>query len=443
MKPSRLTCGIGLSLLLTACTTASLRPDTSALQTELATISPAARLPSNEGGADLAAPLTLERAVQVAFAHNPQVRAALARLEAIQAERVQAGLISNPMLSLMALRPEGGGRFQLEVGLMQSLYDVFARSRRVAVADAAARRREADVLSELVTLAQDTRSAVVQAWFAEQALVLEQQRLAVEVEAYLLTQRLAQQGVVSASDRLTQQAAVARQAHDVSVAESALATSRSELAGRLGLSSATGVTLPSELPTPKLANLQAPEWQAWAAQHRPELRVAHAQVEQAQAQRTANRGALRAAQPSAGVAGMRESDGMTLQGLALQITLPIFDTGQARKALADTQVAEAALQAEIVRRLVPLEVERALATVLIAQDAVAHTQQHLRQQQQLETLAGRTYQGGVGDRVGFREATRDRLMAAREHLQARQVLWTSLLELERAAARQMVTESAP
>ena len=104
---------------------------------------------------------------------------------------------------------------------------------------------------------------------------------------------------------------------------------RSQLAGLLGLSSATGVTLPFELPTPELANLSAPEWQAWAAEHRPEERAALAQVEAAQALRAATRGALRATQPTAGLAGMRESDGMALQGLAVQITLPVFDTGAA------------------------------------------------------------------------------------------------------------------
>ena len=442
MKPSRLAQAIGLSLFLAACTTASLRPDTTALQSELTAISPSAHLPPGEGGIDLAAPLTLERAVQVAFANNPQVRAALARLDAAQAERVQAGLMSNPMGSLMALRPEGGGRFQLEVGLMQSLYDVFARSRRVVVAEAEAQVREAEVLSELVTLAQDTRSALVQAWFAEQALAIERQRLAVEIEASRLIQRQAAQGAVSTRERLAQQAAVASQAHTVSVAESELASARSQLAGKLGLSSATGLILPSELPTPELANLQAPEWQAWAAQHRPEWRVVQAQVEEARAQRTANSGALRATQPSAGVAGMRESEGMVLQGLALQITLPIFDTGQARRALADAQVAEAEYQIDAVRRGISLDVERALATVVIAQEAAAHAEQHLRQQQQLEVLVSRTYQRGIGDRAEFRLATQNRLMAAQDQLAARQALWERLLELERAAAKETTVANA-
>lgn len=442
MKPSRVTHAIGLSLVLTACTTASLRSGTTSLQSELTAISPAARLPAGEDSLDLTTPLTLERAVQVAFANNPQVRAALARLDAAQAERVQAGLISNPMASLMALRPEGGGRFQLEVGLMQSLYDVFARSRRVAVADAEAQVREADVLRELVTLAQDTRAALVQAWFAEQALALERQRLAVETEASRLIQRQAAQGAVSTRERLAQQAAVASQAHTVTIAESELASARSQLASRLGLSSATGPILPTALPTPELANLHAPEWQAWAAQHRPEGRLAQAQVEQARAQRTANRGALRTTQPSAGVAGMRESDGMVLQGLALQITLPVFDTGQARRALADAQVGEAEHQVEAVRRGISLDVERALAMVVIAQDAAAHAAQHLRQQQQLEALAGRTYRQGIGDRAELRLATRNRLMAAQARLAARQGLWTSLLELERAAARETTSANA-
>lgn len=443
MNASTLACAIALALLLAGCASAPSQPSSSTLQSELAAVSPAARLPTAADSVDLSLPLSPERAVQVAFANNPQVHAALARLDAARAERVQAGLIGNPMLSLMALRPEGGGRFQLEYGLMQSLYDVLTRSRRIAVADADARQREAEVLLQLVALAQDARQALVQAWFAQQALALERALLALDEEAQVLGRREVQRGVASISDQLAQQSARARQAHETGVAESALVQARSALAATLGLASASAITLPAELPAPALANHDDRDWQAWAARHRPESQLASAQLERAQAGRRLDSGALRATLPSVGVAGMREGSGMALLGPALQVTLPVFDRGQARTALADARVAEAGHEAEAVRRRIPLELERALATVLIAQDAVAHADRHLQQQRQLEVLVERSYRRGIVDRAAHRTATRERLLAAREQLAASRTLWLDVLELERAAGREMTTSSPP
>lgn len=443
MNASTLACAIALALLLAGCASAPSQPSSSTLQSELAAVSPAARLPTAADSVDLSLPLAPERAVQVAFANNPQVHAALARLDAARAERVQAGLIGNPMLSLMALRPEGGGRFQLEYGLMQSLYDVLTRSRRIAVADADARQREAEVLLQLVALAQDARQALVQAWFAQQALALERALLALDEEAQVLGRREVQRGVASISDQLAQQSARARQAHETGVAESALVQARSALAATLGLASASAITLPAELPAPALANHDDRDWQAWAARHRPESQLASAQLERAQAGRRLDSGALRATLPSVGVAGMREGSGMALLGPALQVTLPVFDRGQARTALADARVAEAGHEAEAVRRRIPLELERALATVLIAQDAVAHADRHLQQQRQLEVLVERSYRRGIVDRAAHRTATRERLLASREQLAASRTLWLDVLELERAAGREMTTSSPP
>ena len=101
--------------------------------------------------------------------NNPRVRGELARLDEAQAERVQAGLLRNPLVSLTALRPEGGGRFELDYSLMLSLFDLFTRSRRTAVADAAQRRVEAEVIGQLIAIAQDTQAAYYDALIAEES----------------------------------------------------------------------------------------------------------------------------------------------------------------------------------------------------------------------------------------------------------------------------------
>lgn len=436
MKPRQLVGTLLLGISVVACTTAPLRSDHAQLQTAITEAFPGTRLPTvgeaYPDGSSTIEPLGVDRAVQIAMLNNPQVRASLSGLDAAQAERVQAGLLRNPMLSLMVLRPNSGGRVELDYGLMQSLFDLFTRSRRIAVADAVQAGREADALLQLLTLAQDTRVAYFEAIAAGEELRIQRELLGVDEQSQRLASRQSSQGVLAASGLFESKAALSMRAHDVSQAEATLAKARSELARLLGLASASSLVLPALLPDFDVPGLDEPALQALAMRYRPELRGAQAQIAQAAAERRLQTGALRATEPSAGPAGMRDTGGMAFAGVAAQITLPLLDTGRARQQLADAQMAQAQARAESVRRQVPLEVERALAGLVSADAAVGHADHHLHQQQQLETLAKRNYQQGAGDFSSYQQAKRAHLSSLQDRLRARQMRWAAVVDLERA-----------
>lgn len=132
----------------------------------------------------------------------------------------------------------------------------------------------------------------------------------------------------------------------------------------------------------------------------------NASIDQARAERKLQTGVLRATDPSLGLGGTRESGGLSLNGLSAQISLPIFDTGRARGALADANIAQADYQAEATRRLIPLDVERALATLITNTKALESADHHVQQQLQLEKLAVRNYQQGNGDYMSVADAKR-------------------------------------
>ena len=190
--------------------------------------------------------------------------------------------------------------------------------------------------------------------------------------------------------------------------------------------------MPDRLPPLTLSVLNEPQLQALAQKHRPELMATTASIEQASAEKKLQTGVLRNTEASLGIAGNRESSGLNMSGLAAQISLPVFDTGRARNALANAQIAQAQYQAATVRRLIPLEVERALATLIINTKALKDADHHLLQQQQLEKLARRNYQQGVSDYQTMTEAKRLRLAAQREQLQAQRSLRVAYVDLERA-----------
>lgn len=436
MKTHYLVSAITLSMLLTGCTMAPVRDD-SHIQNSIGTAGVGApRLPARDESylddAWFAEPLTVDRAVQAALLNNPQVRAELTRLDAAQAELIQAGLLRNPMGSLMVLRPEGGGRFELDYSLVQSLFDLFTRSKRVDVANASQTRVQAEVMLQLVRIAQDTEAAYFEAMAAKDILRLQREQLALEENTLVLLKRQSQQGVLSSSPVLTQQATVSMKAHALRTAEAEQTKALSALAQLLGLSSIDRLVLPDHLPTLSLGEFNEPELQALAIKHRPELMATHASVDQARAEKKLQTGALRATDASLGLGGIRESGGLSLNGLSAQISLPIFDTGRARGALADAKIAQSDYQAEAARRLIPLEVERALATLVANTKALEHADHHVRQQWQLETLALRNYQQGNGNYMNVAEAKRIRLASQMEQLQAQQMLRTAYVDLERA-----------
>lgn len=441
MKSILLTSTISLAIFLAGCTTAPIRDD-SRLQNSIGTAGVGApRLPAKgENYLDdawFAEPLTVERAVQAALLNNPEVRAELARLDATQAERIQAGLLRNPMGSLMVLRPEGGGRFELDYSLMQSLFDLFTRSRRVAIADAAQTRVQAEVMLSVVRIAQDTEATYFEAITAKDTVRLQQELLALEQNTLALQTRLARQGAVSSSLVIAQQAVLSQQTQLLRTAEAEQVKALSMLAQLIGLATSKRLLLPDRLPALQLSVFNEPEWQALAQKHRPELLASNANIEQMRAEKNLQTGALRNTEPSLGPAGMRESSGFSLNGLGAQITLPIFDTGRAREDLADAKIAQAQFQAEAARRLIPLEVERALAILIASTKALTQSDRNLKQQQQLEKLALGNYKQGNGDYQRVVDAKRDRLSSQMQQVQAQQTLRTAFVDLERATGMAM------
>lgn len=436
MKTKTLVRAIAFSVFIAGCTAAPVRDDSRVKNSiEMAGVG-APRLPANDepylDEAWFAQPLTVERAVQAALLNNPQVRVELTRLDAAQAELIQAGLLRNPMGSLMVLRPEGGGRFELDYSLMQSLLDLFTRNKRIDVANAAQASVQSEVMLQLVRIAQDTEATYYEAMTAKDAVRLQQELLTLEQSALALQTLQARQGAVSSSVMLAQQAGVSMRAHEKRTAESEQTKALSALAQQLGLSSIKPLMLPDNLPALALSVLNEPELQALAQKHRPELMATTASIEQASAEKKLQTGALRNTDPSLGIAGNRESSGFGMNGLAAQISLPIFDTGRARSAMADAKIAQARYRDDATRRLIPLEVERALATLIFSARALEDADHHLRQQQQLEKLATRNHRQGLGDYLDVTEVKRLRLAAQMEQLRAQQALRVAYVDLERA-----------
>jgi outer membrane protein TolC len=444
MKHVRTLSFVSALIALTACSSAPVRDSAALAEAVQRAAGANARLPAADAGyldaAWFAEPLSADRAVQAALANHPLVRAELTRFDAAQAERIQAGLLRNPMLSAMALRPQGGGRWELDYGLMQSLFDLFARSRRIAVADAVQARTEAEVLAKLLDLAQAAKGNFYRAAAAQARVALLQERLRLDTRGQDLLDAQLRQGAATVEAALRQRAVVAVRAHELRAAEGALVQARAALADSLGLESAIALRLPDAVPVADFGELDAAQLQRLAVAHRPELRAAQAAVRQAQAEIALQRGVLRNSEPALGLAGVRESDGMRLDGIGLQVSLPLLDDGRARAALAATNLQDAQFRAAAQGRQVPLQVEQALQRVAAERVGLAQAESHARQQARLAALSQRNYGDGGSGLAESLSAQLASLDAQEQVLAAQEALTTSLVALERATAYALASD---
>ncbi len=426
-----------LSLLLAACAAAPPQGDAQSVSAAIAqAVSGAPRLPLAQeafpGPAVFDTPLTIERAVQIALLNHPRVRIELARLDAVHAERLRAGLLRNPVVSLIALRPDDGGRIDLEYGLMQSLFDLFSRSRRVALANATERRVEAEVAGQLIAIAQDAQAAYYEALTADAALAIQRQLLVLEEDALRLLQRTEEAGASLVSETQEQRVATALRRHAVQSAGLARTQAHATLARQLGISSMEKLQLVSPAGEVLPADLDEAELRMLAARHRTELHAAAAGVDEARAEIALQSGGLVTLDPVLGPMGTRETDGSTSKGVQAQLTLPVFDRGGPRRDLARARLAQAEATADATGRSVSLQVEAAVGALLISQADQLVAVHHVQWQQQLSSLARRLYEQGAADYDTRLRAERSALAAGLDSIEAQRRSWLAAVELQRS-----------
>jgi cobalt-zinc-cadmium efflux system outer membrane protein len=378
------------------------------------------------------APLDAVRAVQMALARHPDVRAELARLDVVEAERMQAGLLRNPMLSLMALRPDGAGGIAVDAGWMQSLFDLLTRSRRVARADAEARRVRAEVAMRLLEIGFDAQTAFHEAVAARARVRLLRAEVDLDDETLRLASRLHQRGLASQLSLLDLQAQRDERAHLLHEAETATARAESMLAERLGVASTSDLVLPDTIAWSSTSALALDDARAQALSQRPDLAASAAAMDWVGRERAIEGEPLRRFEPELGLRLERDAEGMVMVGPDLRIALPWFDRGQARTARLDALAREAEARDAALRQRVAIEVERAWRVLTHAAGALTDADRHLARARAADELSARIYRNGGIDRMARIERQRDLVQAERQQLDARAACAAAQVEVQRA-----------
>ena len=285
--------------------------------------------------------LTLGEAIHQALWRNPRMQSAYAKLDLTAADVIEASQFSNPSLSLSAMRPEGGGGNDYELGLAWGISGLLMRSSRRDIARSHWQSTRLQLAEGIVALASDTERA----WYEAVAARQRAQVQALETRAAELGARLGERfhdaGNINDLERTELHIQAAEARLDLQEARQRERETRLRLAHLMGLpGEVESWQVAAELPQP-LAGLD--DRQALirqALERRLDLRAQDHALEGLTEGVALVRRYRWLGDIEPGITFEREGDGTRLWGGEFEFTLPIFHQNQAGIARAEARMAD-------------------------------------------------------------------------------------------------------
>lgn len=408
---------------------------------------PAAEQVSTLAQQELAKPLTLQRAVQLALRNNPQVQTEFARLGLAAADVYDAGRLANPQFSAAVMTPDATGNVnQVSFGIGQRISDLLLLPARRRLASGELERAQADAAQAIVNLAADVEAAWYAVRGAEEIATLRAEQAQAATTAAALSQRLFEAGNVSARDLAQAQAEASGEQLTAGALASELKQARTQLIWLMGLGPEQAnwhtegdLALP-EAAAPDIAALEteALEKRLDLASRRRAVALLEDGLKEAHRWRYLG-------EVSVGLETERQTDRSRLTGPNLAIELPVFNHGDGRLARAESQLALAQSSVRSLELEVRRDVRAAAERVISAQQrgkALADTLIPAREAVYARTKEEVNYM--LRSPFELIRARQQWLEARQQQLEAARDYWLARASLSRAiGARQAAPETAP
>lgn len=144
--------------------------------------------------------LTQDAAIDLALTNNRALRADLEAIGQAKAELVQAGLLSNPMLTLMLRFPEAGGRPSLDFGLVKDFADLWLIPSRKRAAQSMLQQKLLTFTDGAVALVREVRTTYAALQYLGSAIEFQRENLEILKQAIDIAQMRLRSGGASQLD---------------------------------------------------------------------------------------------------------------------------------------------------------------------------------------------------------------------------------------------------
>ena len=382
----------------------------------------------------LAQPLGADQAVELALIQQPGLQARFDELAQAEAERVRAGRLPNPAITLGRLA--GGGLLEVDRSLTIDLLGWLAWPARDGVAERQWRSVQWQAAVAAVGQGLAARQAWVDAVAAQQQWVLQQRLQAVADTAAELAQAMAKAGNVPALTQLREQAFQTETRLQGAQARQDALAARERLVRALGLDAdAARLSLPEHLPALPDQPRSLSEAEQAAIDQRLDVQMARHAAESTAQDLGLTRATSWVNVLEAGVQDKHARGEPTQRGAELTLELPLFDFGSTRRTGAEARYRQALHRTAQVALEARSEVREAYAAYRSAYDtAQVHSRELLPLRQKISDEMLLRYNGML---IGVNELlddARSRAMAAGQALAAQRAFWLADARLQAALA---------
>lgn len=324
----------------------------------------------------LAKPLGRNEAVQLALANSPAMQTLLAQSWADMSKAHQGGRIANPIFSFERVRVGD----ELEIGRLLSfgLLDLLTLPRRMDIANNQVAQARVQLSANVVEQVTQVRQAWVRAVGAQQSLAYAQQVHTSARASAELARRMQQVGNFNKLQRARQQVFYADATAQLAASQHAATAAREELTRLLGLTDEqqAQLQLPERLPDLPKASREPQAVSATASAQRLDVQMARSQLEAAGQSQGLNlitslidvEVGLRRNTVFDNAEGTRSNP----RGFELDIRLPIFDWGSAKRDAMNAQSLAAASRYESTVRGASSQLRESYSAYRTAYDVAKH-----------------------------------------------------------------------
>ncbi|MBI1374722.1 MAG: hypothetical protein GC159_18540 [Phycisphaera sp.] len=346
------------------------------------------------------AELTARQAVTIALENNRQIRADIETIGLARADFVQAGLLPNPVLSMVYRAPSGDVHSVLGASVAQTLSDLWKRPARIDAAkadlQAAVLRVSASAL-DLVAEVQQTHARIVH---DQRALELLNQNADTLERAHRLAKSKFDNGAGTQLDVARVEAEQLANATDIEAMRTELANEKLTLLESLGLAGASTDWRAVEQ-TPAALDLDAIGGEQAvidvAKSQRLEVLAAHWEIK-AQASRLHEQKLSVIPDIELGIDYEHADPSAFTVGPSLGFAIPLFDQNQAQIASAQVSVRQAVAAAAVAEQMTVREIRQAYRTYRsIATQIQLYRDKALPMQTRNLELAATAFQTGDSD----------------------------------------------
>jgi outer membrane protein TolC len=396
----------------------------------------------------LGKPLLQDDAVRLALANSPALQALIAQGWADMAAANQTGRLPNPVFTFERMRLGD----ELELGRLLSfgLVDLILLPQRLSISRSQAAQAQVQLSGAVVDQVTQVRQAWVRAVAARQSLqYAEQVKESAEASAEL-ARRMQLVGNFSKLQRARQQVFYADATTQFASARHADTAAREELVRALGLDDAqvARMKLPDRLPDLPKAPREASEVAATASAQRLDVQQARAQLDVAGKSQGINLLStfidVEAGIRRDTVFDNAERSRGTRRGFELDIRLPLFDWGSARRDALNAQALAAANRYDATVRGATSQLREGYSAYRTAYDIARHYRDEivpLRQAMADENVL--RYNGMLIGVFELLAEARDQITSVNNAINAQQQFWLADAALAASVIGRPVAASSP